>query len=72
MELWIRSQDKEKLEKCNSVNINYYEKKYHIYGNIALLGFYTTKERAFEVLDEIQRLIVENADNTLVYEMPLE
>lgn len=61
MELWIRSQDKDKLFKINGVDItkmndNSYEitgyTTYDIY-----LGKYKTKERALEVLNEIQKTI---------------
>lgn len=61
MELWIRSQKKDKLFKINGLDItkmndNSYEitgyTTYDIY-----LGRYKTKERALEVLDEIQKLL---------------
>ena len=62
MELWIRSQDKTKLVKVD--NISYmdmaedYEKEIHSLWNDCkgILGTYKTKERALEVLDEIQKL----------------
>ena len=63
MELWIRSQDKEILTKYDCLSL----KKYgvfpnhiiiaHIGNNIIDLGIYKTKERALEVLDEIQRIL---------------
>ena len=60
MELWIRSQDREKICKV----IKLYIKGVGIYSNCDnynddydYLGIYKTKERALEVLDEIQRLI---------------
>ena len=65
MELWVRNQDKERLLKikdifldydgyhCNKFHlITYDDKKYEIN-----LGTYKTKERALEVLDEIQNII---------------
>ena len=98
MELWIRSQDKSKIVKVNelysslqedfgtgkfgiySSNTNYYQKERPL-----LLGNYKTKERALEVLDEIQRLITDlqfmsyEVDSSSfysyrpnVYEMPKE
>ena len=72
MKLWIRSQDKEKLLKCNDIAIlknmiNEEEsikfKGYKIVGyfdkntEYEKLGTYETKERALEVLDEIEKLI---------------
>ncbi len=63
MELWIRSQDKTKLVKVD--NISYldvaddYEKEVHSLWNDCkgVLGIYKTKERALEVLDEIQNIL---------------
>lgn len=60
MELWIRSQDKECLVKIS--NIQYVYKNYihglgTYYDNLKILGKYKTKERALEVLDEIQNIL---------------
>ncbi len=68
MELWIRSQDKECLVKIS--NIQYVLRKetncgisteYHYigtyYDNLKILGTYKTKERALEVLTEIQNIL---------------
>lgn len=63
MNLWIRSQDKTKLVKVD--NISYldvsddYEKEVHSLWNDCkgVLGIYKTKERALEVLSEIQEYI---------------
>ena len=65
MELWIRSQDKMNLVKVRQVGVNYQNNKqiianyapelYENSGEFAeLLGQYKTKERAIEVLNEIQ------------------
>ena len=76
MELWIRSQDKECL--TNISNIQYVYKNYThglgtYYDHLKILGTYKTKERAIEVLDEIQDLL-QNAYvgslNRIVYQMP--
>ena len=67
MELWIRSQDKETLIKIENISI---DSENYIIGNLISddnksicdywrLGHYKTKERALEVLDEIQRLITD-------------
>ena len=88
MNLWVRSQYKEKLLKCNDIAIsnnmiNEGEcikfKGYKIVGyfdkntEYEILGIYKTKERAIEVLDEIQDLL-QNAYvgnvNRIVYQMP--
>ena len=62
MELWIRSQNKETLIKCEKILVekgkdsftllNYIDTK-----NWFRLGNYKTKERALEVLDEIDERI---------------
>ena len=64
MELWIRTQDKMRLVKPNRLAIKgdsrtIGEGDYYIYEsqNSLRYGTYTTKERALEVLDEIQSLL---------------
>ena len=68
MNLWVRSQDKMNLVKINQISINYQNNKQiianyipELYENSGeyceLLGTYETKERALEVLDEIQMLL---------------
>ena len=69
MDLWIRSQDKEKLLKISGIqyqNCKLVENEtveaniligfYSSYEN-EILGEYKTKERALEVLDEIQNIL---------------
>lgn len=66
MELWIRSQDKECLLKTDIVMLEEIEenKEYWIYAGhekyepYRVFGVYHTKERALEVLDEIQKLLI--------------
>lgn len=86
MELWIRSQDKESLTKVSNISLKEIRKPYTnefgyygigtYYDNLQVLGKYTTKERALEVLDEIQRILVNEWDfkdkfsMCRVYEMP--
>lgn len=70
MDLWIRSQDKEDLTKVrrgiylepqNSLDLSYGETietgEYFIMVDGYSYGEYKTKERALEVLDEIQNLL---------------
>ena len=65
MELWIRSQDKESLIQvdCLCIEKNELDKGKYIYSSFDIvqgcitLGTYKTKERALEVLDEIEKLI---------------
>ena len=69
MELWIRTQDRMNLVKINQVSLNYQNNKQiianyipEIYENSScyyeLLGTYKTKERALEVLGEIEERIM--------------
>lgn len=61
MELYIRSQDKMKLvSNCNLYISNEIRNEYVIEdlsNKYLKLGTYKTKERALEILDEIQRLL---------------
>ena len=65
MDLWIRSQQKNILQKVSKLYVTTYaeENGYGVYDIQEVddcdipLGFYETRERALEVLDEIQRLI---------------
>ena len=86
MELWIRSQDGERLTRCYDLRV-YYAKQDGVWviESCDDLGSYETKERALEVLDEIQKYLKVpkatidkfgnvdylNAD-VKVYEMPKE
>lgn len=61
--MWIRSQSKKALLNVNQVVINNTkeESEYYIHGyserGIDILGVYSTQEKAFAVLDEIQEKI---------------
>ena len=60
MELWIRSQDKRILQKVDNIflDANYENKRIITYdGDNVELGTYKTKERAIEILDEIQNIL---------------
>jgi len=79
MELWIRTQNKLWLEKCNGLYISHSDKDvWSIINsfNLTVCGRYKTKERALEVLDDIQKhieLINVNGDLfKTIYEMPKE
>lgn len=90
MDLWIRSQDREKITKVNSVNISEFQDSITICGsidgiNLFSLASYKTKERALEVLDEIQKKInminlghdfgspmIDLNNPTYIYKMPKE
>lgn len=77
MELWIRSQDKKLLMKSTELRYNQKKEDYSILaydtkGDYRLLGIYKSKERALEVLDEIQEILETRTVSQMVYEMPKE
>ena len=61
MELWIRTQNKEKLIKAYCIELNQESNLFWLSNNdgkiYTTIGTYATKERALEVLDEIQNLL---------------
>ena len=61
MDLWIRSQDKTQLLKVIGLYYDYQKEKHHITciteNDYYWVGMYKTKERALEVLDEIQGIL---------------
>jgi hypothetical protein len=67
MGIWIRSQNKESLGCTNKIgytDFTTFQRRGHFIvdadeNNHALLGEYTTKDRALQVLDEIQKRIAE-------------
>lgn len=76
MNLWIRSQDREVLTRVVDIWKDAYKNEIWSQSSFAIkncLGIYKTKERAIEVLDEIQDLL-QNAyvggSNRIVYQMP--
>ena len=83
MELWIRSQDKMLLRKPEQLGISEGDDFWYIAENLTVeYGRYKTKERALEVLDEIQQSLLDNDipytgavisfNNKIVYVMPEE
>ena len=84
MELWIRSQDRKFLAKCECIGIYKKNGVYEFAYGFTTYGCYETEERALEVLDEIQAEILlqdkpvqalkdeYNITDNIVYEMPKE
>ena len=79
MELWIRSQDREILAKAEHLdvyNASVEDEELFVIEECGTdLGSYNTKERALEVLDEIDKYMsnaVNNGLNVAHYEMPKE
>lgn len=63
MELWIRSQDKMKLIPINDELYTPNSRTgedFGVFYRETMLGYYKTKERTLEVLDEIQNIIYIN------------
>lgn len=77
MNLWVRSQNKTKLVPINDelyIPNSRTGEDFGIFYKDKMLGYYKTKERALEVLDEIQNyILLPNTDNSAyVYKMPKE
>lgn len=91
MELWIRSQDRESMFEVQNVFYSTDNESKHLIRTIVAndipkgiieLGQYSTKERALEVLDEIQNILYAGLHATnnnqlagitsIVYLMPKE
>lgn len=83
MDLWIRSQDKSSIVKVDNLYVSvgnyicyYVEKGKEVSGTYyrpsGEVGRYETKERALEVLNEIQTILETRTVPQMVYEMPLE
>ena len=83
MNLWVRSQDKMNLVKIRQISLDYQNNNQIIANYIPdfvgtqgeyyeYLGTYKTKERAIEILNEIQNyILLPNTDNSAyVYNMP--
>lgn len=77
MNLWVRSQDKNKLVPINDelyIPNSRTGEDFGIFYKDKMLGYYKTKERAIEVLDEIQKLLktaeLNDDINVIVYQMP--
>lgn len=63
MKLWIRSQERDKLDLCESISIqplitaNKKHTSWCIVANFGRVGEYGTRERCLEIIDEIQKLL---------------
>ena len=85
MNLWIRTRNRAGILKCEKLYIQVLNGEFYILNeNEFPLGTYKTRERALEVLDEIQDILISseymniNNDEVMtcgsckVYEMPKE
>lgn len=73
MVLWIRSQDKTTLIRSYEIYISEQQNTYLIRakGTSHILGSYSTIERAVEVLDEIQNILISKYIISLDYKNAL-
>ena len=55
MDLWIRTQSEETLLKVEEINLFEFDNFCRLETPTCVLGEYKTKERALEVLDEIEK-----------------
>jgi len=56
--MWIRSQDKNRLLNVNGFYVNGCVIEYDFDNKFYAIGEYATRERALEVLDEIQKMVI--------------
>ena len=66
--MWIRSQDKLKLIDANYIRVNGIDIEAINIGTYAIIGTYSSQEKALEVLDIIEDCIVGNIN--CVFQMP--
>lgn len=57
MELWVRSQDKEHLIKTTDIDLSCEDKSIVLINNYEMAK-YKSKERALEIIDEIQNILI--------------
>lgn len=86
MEVWVRSQDKNRFAKANIFSYDYEVNRHIVNCNGYPYGVYNSKERCLEIIDEIQLLLENNGSTNdrisqaisgiknefIVYEMPKE
>lgn len=56
MEVWVRSQDKNRFAQARNFSYDYEVNKHIVYCNGYPYGVYNSKERCLEIIDEIQSL----------------
>lgn len=59
MRIWVRSQYKTILVKADTFQYCYDDNKYIVMCNGVPFGFYKSKERCIEIIDEIQKLLMQ-------------
>ena len=57
MEVWVRSQDKNRFTQAHNFSYDYEVNKHIVNCNGYPYGVYNSKERCLEIIDEIQKLL---------------
>lgn len=72
--MWIRSQNKTRLVKCDFIRVNGNEIQANFSSNsYSVIAKYSSEAKALKVLDEIEKFITLKSYNdnlTVVYQMP--
>jgi len=70
--IWIRSQDQNRLIFATNIYIDDYGSFVLIKANSHTIGEYRTKERALQLLDEMQAVINNEITRNRILQMPAE
>lgn len=70
MEVWVRSQGKNRFAQAHSFSYDYEVHKHIVNCNGYPYGVYNSKERCIEIIDEIQELLT--ASFVIVRNLPLD
>jgi len=69
--IWIRSQDQNRLIFATNIYIDDYGSFVLIKANSHTIGEYRTKERALQLLDEMQAVINNEITRSRILQMPM-
>ena len=69
--IWIRSQDKNRLIFATNIYIDDYGSFVLVKANSHTIGEYPTKERALQLLDEMQAVINNEITRNRILQMPM-
>ena len=70
--IWIRSQDQNRLIFATNIYIDDYGSFVLVKANSHTIGEYRTKERALQLLDEMQAVINNEITRNRILQMPAE
>ena len=70
--IWIRSQDKNRLIFATNIYVDDYGSFALVKANSHTIAEYTTKERALQLLDEMQAVINNEITRNRILQMPAE